>query len=32
MRTENAPVIRLEDYWPTDYLIPAVSLGHPAGT
>jgi aminopeptidase N len=26
MRTENAPVIRLEDYWPTDYLIPAVSL------
>ena len=26
MRTENAPVIRLEDYRPTDYLIDAVDL------
>ena len=26
MRTENAPVIRLEDYRPTDYLIETVDL------
>ncbi|MFC0218570.1 aminopeptidase N [Pseudochelatococcus lubricantis] len=35
MRADNAPVIRLEDYQPTDYLIDTVSLAiglHPTET
>ncbi|MDJ1159011.1 aminopeptidase N [Chelatococcus sp. SYSU_G07232] len=35
MRTENAPVVRLEDYRPTDYLIDTVKLDvrlHPTAT